>query len=59
MDVNPPNLGTLNIKGNLYFQDFRPVNYLSAKRIWVEGGLIAGNMFKPFNNKIIITLNGS
>ena len=50
MDVNPPNLGTLNIKGNLYFQDFRPVNYLSAKRIWVEGGLIAGNMFKPFNN---------
>ena len=43
MDISPPSLGFLHIKGDFYFDEFQDDLVLTAQRIWVEGQLFIGN----------------
>ena len=56
LDVNPPELGSLSIRGALVF-DAQDLS-LSARWIEVTGSLEVGSFERPFSHKAVITLTG-
>ena len=60
LDIDTAVLNQLTILGNLIFNDTRGTNKLTANNIWINGGnLTAGNATNPFENEILIAINGN
>ena len=57
LDVTPPPLGTLAVKGALVF-DRRDLA-LTARRVLVSGALRVGSETRPFDRRAVITLTGT
>ena len=59
LDIDPPNLASLIIDGELIFDSSRALNTLNSYIIWVrKGNITAGSPSIPFPNKIIINILG-
>eukprot|EP00898_Chlorokybus_atmophyticus_P004648 jgi/Chlat1/5184/Chrsp33S05041 len=59
MDIEPPQLSTLEIQGELYFDENLASTNLQAEVIYVRGGILrAGTELQPFQREAVITLHG-
>lgn len=60
LDIDPPNLATLIIDGDLIFDSSRPSSKLSANIIWARlGNLTAGDSENAFPGQILINMTGN
>jgi len=60
LDINPPNLQSLIIDGELMFDPAKTNSTLSASIIWARlGNLTAGSAQTPFPGKILINMTGN
>ena len=50
LDVDPPTLNHLRIKGTLIIPDDRGAVKLSANSIWIQGDMKAGSSSSSFKN---------
>ena len=60
LDIDPPNLQTLVVDGQLMFDPTRTSSVLTASIIWARlGNITAGNPNNPFPGQILINMTGN